>query len=240
MSNPYEPNNPYGGQPGGGSGGYGAPGGGGGGYGSPYGQPGGYGSEVPKKTDTVSIIAFVLSLTFCLSLIGFIMGLVGLGRTKGGKRKGRWAAVAAIVIGLLATIGGGLAIALLVVFANSVIEVDQAEVGQCLDISSEDNDSVVLTDQSCDGDHDGEIAWVGTYEEIESSDFVPTNPDDLTDAGISYAVCTSLMEQADVEALGDDVEFQLVNEDDSPTAGEGALCYATPSNGDPFTEKQLP
>ena len=239
MSNPYEPNNPYGGQAGGGAGGYGAPGGGGG-YGSPYGQPGGYGGETPKKTDTVSIIAFVLSLTFCLSLIGFIMGLVGLGRTKGGKRKGRWAAVAAVIIGLLATIGGGLAIALLVVFANSVIEVDEAEVGQCLDVSSEDNNSVVLTDQACDGDHDGEIAWVGTYDDIESSDFVPTNPDDLTDAGISYAVCTSLMEQADVEALGDDVEYQLVNEDDSPTSGEGALCYATPTNGDPFTEKRLP
>ena len=79
--------------------------------------------------------------------------------------------------------------------------IDEAEVGQCLDVSSEDSDSVVITDQDCDGDHDGEITWVGTYADVEGSDFVPTNPDDLTDAGISFAVCTSLMDQGDVDAL---------------------------------------
>lgn len=229
MSNPYDPNasnNPYG-QPAGG------------GYGAPYGQTP-YGQEAPKKTDAVSIVGFILSLTFCLSLIGFILGLVGLGRTKGGKRKGRWAAISATIIGLLATIVGGALIAVLVVFANSVISIDEAEVGQCLDVSSEDNDSVVITDQDCDGDHDGEITWVGTYADIESSDFVPTNPDDLTDAGISFAVCTSLMETADVDALGDAVDYQLVNEDGTPTADEAALCYATRTDGEPFTEKQLP
>lgn len=232
MSNPYDPNasnNPYGQ-----GGGYGAP------YGqTPYGQTP-YGQEAPKKTDAVSIVGFILSLTFCLSLIGFILGLVGLGRTKGGKRKGRWAAIAATIIGLLATIVGGVLIAVLVVFANSVISIDEAEVGQCLDVSSEDSESVVITDQDCSGDHDGEITWVGTYGDVESSDFVPTNPDDLTDAGISLAVCTSLMEQGDVDALGDGVEYQLVNEDSSPTADEAALCYATRTDGEPFTEKQLP
>ncbi len=248
MSNPYDPNasnNPYGSpEQSGGAGGYGqggSPYGQGGGYGgTPYGQPNPYGNEAPKKTDAVSIVGFILSLTFCLSLIGFILGLVGLGRTKGGKRKGRWAAISATIIGLLATIAGGALIAVLVVFANSVIAVDDAEVGQCLDVSSEDDTSVVITDQSCDGDHDGEITWVGTFADIESSDFVPTNPDDLTDAGISYAVCASLMEEADVAALGEDVEYHLVNEDAAESPGRPALCYATTADGEPFTEKQLP
>ncbi|WP_148614368.1 DUF4190 domain-containing protein [Nocardioides rubriscoriae] len=244
MSNPYDPNaanNPYGApDPSAGAGAYGQ---GGGGYGTPYGQAGPtdpYGNQAPKKTDPVSIIGFILSLTFCLSLIGFILGLVGLSRTKQGKRKGRWAAISATIIGLLATIIGGVLIAVLVIFANSVISIDEAKVGQCLDVSSETNDSVTITDQSCDGDHDGEITWVGTFDDLESSQFVPSNPDDLTDAGVSYALCTSLMDPADVDALGEDVEYQLVNADSSPTSGEAALCYATRQDGKPFTEKQLP
>ena len=248
MSNPYDPNaNPYGApDPSQGAGGYGQPGGGygqpaGGGYGAPYGQQNPYGGvEAPKKTDAVSIIGFILSLTFCLSLIGFIMGLVGLGRTKGGKRKGRWAAIAATIIGLLATIAGGVLIAVVVGLANSVIAIDEATVGQCLDVSSEDSDSVVITEEECGGDHDGEVAWVGTFSDVESSDFVPTNPDDLTDSAISFAVCTSLAEPGDVEALGEAVEYQLVNEDSTPTADEAALCYAVRQDGEPFTSKQLP
>lgn len=123
---------------------------------------------------------------------------------------------------------------------NSVIEVDEAEVGQCLDIASEDDTSVTITDQACDGDHDGEITWVGTFGDIENADFVPTDPDDLTDAGISFAVCTDLMEQADVDAIGDDVEYHLINEDAAESAGRPALCYATTAGGEPYTEKQLP
>ena len=236
MSNPYDPNNPNQGQP------YGAPipSGGGGGYGDPYGQPNPYGGELPKKTDAVSIIGFILSLTFCLSLIGFILGLVGLSRTKGGKRKGRWAALSATIIGLLATLVGGALVAVLVVFANSVIAIDEAEVGQCLDVSSESNDSVVITEQSCDGNHDGEIVWVGTADDVQTSEFVPTDPDDLTDAGVSFAICSTLAEPADIEALGDSVEFQLVNEDATPTGDEAALCYATRLDGEPFSSKQLP
>ena len=106
MSNPYDPNassNPYGAPQGGGFGQ-----GGDGGYGNPYGQSNPYGNEPPKKTDPVSIIGFVLSLTCCLSIVGAIMGFVGLGRTKGGKRKGRWAAIAASVIGILGSYVGNL------------------------------------------------------------------------------------------------------------------------------------
>ena len=45
---------------------------------------------------------------------------------------------------------------------------------------------------------------------------------------------------ADVDALGDAVEYQLVNEDGTPTGDEAALCYATRTDGEPFSEKQLP
>ncbi len=210
---------------------------------SPYGQ-GGYVSDAPKKTDVVSIIGFILSLTGCLSLIGAIMGAIGLKRTKNGQRKGRWAAIAALVIGILGTLALGGIVAAIGLFANSVIAVDGATVGQCANISSEDAKSVLLTDADCTGDHDAEIVYTGTYGEVENSQFVPSNPDDLTDAGISYGICTELMtnagQSADLDALGDDVTYQFVTMTADPPSSEAFYCYAERTDQKPFTSKRLP
>ena len=237
-NNPYEPNasnNPYGSPV---PGGYGQGGGQGGGYGDPYGQqPNPYG-EGPKKTDAVSIVGFVLSLTCCLSIVGAILGFVGLSRTKGGKRKGRWAAVSATIIGILGTLAAAGIIVALVFFANSVVDVDEAKVGECADVSSDSGDTVLLTEQDCDDKHDAEITWVGKVSDVENLDVAPSNPDDFTDAGASFLICTALMDQADVTTLGDDVEYQYVTQDTSPKSSDAALCYAEKKSGS-FTEKQL-
>lgn len=250
MSNPYDPNNPYGQSGGneGSSGGYGQsnpyggpiPSGGGGGYGDPYGQSNPYGNEMPKKTDAVSIIGFVLSLTCCLSLIGAILGFVGLSRTKGGRRKGRWAAISAAIIGVIGTLVGAALVAVFVIFAQSVIDVEEAKVGECASVSSDDGNSVLLREKDCSEDHDAEIVWVGDVGDVKSLDVAPTNPDDFTDSGASFLICTNLMDPADLEAIGDDVEYQYVTTDENPSDSDAALCYAERDNGDEFTEKRLP
>jgi hypothetical protein len=217
---------------------------------SPYGQPGGgygqpaYDSGTPAKTDPVSIIGFVLSLTCCLSIVGAVMGAIGLGRTKKNQRKGRWAAISALIIGILGTLAFAGIIIVAVFFANSVIPVDEAEVGQCANILSEDDESVTLTDTECDSSHDAEIVYTGTYGEVESSQFVPSDPDDLTDAGISFGICTELMaangQQADLDALGDDVTYQFVTQTADPPSDEAFYCYVERSDGEKFAEKRLP
>ena len=88
VSNPYG-NDPYGQQP---QNPYGAPG-----AGAP--QFGGPGDGQPPKTDAVSIVALVLS--FCCSPVSLVLGIVGIVRTKGGQRKGRWAAIVALVLSIL-------------------------------------------------------------------------------------------------------------------------------------------
>ena len=166
------------------------------------------------------------------------MGFIGLGRTKGGKRKGRWAAIAATIIGIIGTLVAAGVIVAIVFFANSVVKVDEAKVGDCANVSSDDSDSVLLTDKDCGDDHDAEITWVGKVSDVESLDVAPTNPDDFTDAGASLLICTALMDEADVTALGDDVEYQYVTEDNDPKPSDAALCYAEKKNGK-FTEKVL-
>ncbi|GAA1865040.1 DnaJ domain-containing protein [Myceligenerans crystallogenes] len=54
------------------------------------------------QTDQISIAAFVLALA-CSGVLGIPFGIAGLIRTRNGRRKGRWAAVWAIVIGVVTT-----------------------------------------------------------------------------------------------------------------------------------------
>src|SRR5690606_34226454 len=100
---------------------------------------------------------FVLSFTCCLSLIGVILGFVGLSRTKNDQRKGRWAAVASIpfgIIGTLILVGGIVGI---VWSANNTITPSNAEVGQCMNIDDGDDNTVMLQKKDCSEDHDGQI-----------------------------------------------------------------------------------
>lgn len=217
-------------------------------YGQQYGQSGDNnpygawqgGNDAGKQTDTLSIVAFVLSLTCCLSFVGVILGFIGLGRTKNGQRKGRWAAITAIVVGIILTlvaIGGGIAIWQVV---KNQIGLDDAEVGMCMNVDEVDDDSVSLTKKECGEDHDAEIVYVGEFEEVENSGFMPTNPDDVTDAGVAYGVCTRLLGDDAAkyeEALDGNVGYGIVNEDSSPEGDEKFLCYVEHSEGDKIDEK---
>ncbi|HEY1134975.1 MAG TPA: DUF4190 domain-containing protein [Nocardioides sp.] len=186
-----------------------------------------YGAHQPPSTDGLSITAFVLSLTCCLSFIGMILGFVGLSRTKNGQRKGRWAAVSAIVIGALATLSAAAVFVFAIILGDRSMMPSDAEVGQCGNILNEDRDTIQLLEKDCDSSHDIEVVHVGTYDDIEDSSFLPSNPDDLTDAGIAFGVCTDLMPADDVATLAetDDLRFGIVTEDTSPSGTDPFFCY---------------
>ncbi|HYG94727.1 MAG TPA: DUF4190 domain-containing protein [Nocardioides sp.] len=222
MSNPYG-NDPYGNQ---GQNPYGQ-----GGQPSPYGAgqfPGG--PAEPAKTDGVSIAALVSSL-LCCSPVALILGFIGIGRTKGGQRKGRGMAIAGVVlgaIGLLATIG---VVVWAFVFASGFITLDDAEVGQCANVEEEDGD-VVLREKECSEEHDAEIVHVGTVGEDNAGSQLTTD------------VCINALSEGDLtaisDALGEDAvrSIQVVTEDPaSPDADDKYACYIEP--GEKLTEKIL-
>lgn len=232
MSNPYDPNassNPYGAPQGGG---YGQ--GGDGGYGNPYGQNNPYGNEPPKKTDAVSIIGFILSLTCCLSIVGAIMGFVGLGRTKGGKRKGRWAAIAASIIGILGTIAA-VAIGLIAfVFVDSLVTVDEAKAGVCINIDDNDDEAVIFYEKKCDEKHDGEIVYAG-----DAGDDAQT-----LETGDVGTVCQQRVTEATPDLVpilsGGDYTLSAVIEDpNNVSADDRLVCYVEPTTGS-LNEKLTP
>jgi hypothetical protein len=220
VSNPYGGNppgdqNPYGQQP----------------YGQPYNAPDGQSFGAPAKTDAVSITAFVLSL-LCCAPVGLVLGFIGLGRTKGGQRKGRWAAVTAIVLGLLGLVAwvlGAIGIAGGISFLNSVVTPGNAEVGQCVDIE-EDGSSVIFTEKDCTEEHDGEIVAV---EEVTSE-----NVDLVNEQMVGY--CASIIDPDDQAVLDEHPELtlQAVTEDPGDIeAGDHLACYV--ESDDDLTEPLL-
>ena len=218
VSDPYgnSPQNPYGGQPNQ----YGAPQGGG--YGPPTGglppAPGGY-DAMPPKTDGLSIAALVTSLLCCLAPIGVILGIVGLGRTKNGQRKGRGLAVSAIVIGVLMSIGTAVAGAALFIFADSLVTPDNAEVGQCVDISKDDN-SIVMRKKECTEKHDAEIVGVAKVTKENLSQI---------ETGMA-AYCLTAIDKDDIAKLGTGIgDVKAVIEDPKKVSvGDHLVCYYEP------------
>ena len=219
MSNPYGPpggpgdQNPYGQQPPQ----YGTPQ-----YGAPqYGAPGGqsFGSGEQTKTDGMSIAALVSSV-LCCAPVGLILGFIGLGRTKNGQRKGRWAAVVGIVLGFLglgAWVIGGIGIAGGISWLNSVVTPENAEVGQCVDIDEEDNE-VTMTEKKCTEKHDGEIIAKTTVDD-ENRDQIAEGP------GL---FCATLIDEEDLAKLNErtDLEYNSVIEDpDDIKNADHLLCY---------------
>ncbi len=213
--NPPEGNdNPYGAPPPPGQNPYGAqpfPGG------DPYG-----GQPAPPKTDGVSIAAFVTGL-LCCAPIGVILGILGIRRTKNGERKGRWAAITGLVLGGLGILAWiGLAVGGVWVFNNAVTP-DNAEVGQCVNIDTDDNE-VSMLKKECDESHDGEIVAV---EEVDSD-----NKDAIQSGMADY--CVELLDAEDLTTLlsNDEIEVKAVIEDPSDVSnGDHIVCYAEAKDG---------
>ncbi|MCX6400160.1 MAG: DUF4190 domain-containing protein [Propionibacteriales bacterium] len=226
MSDPYG-NNPYGQNPGGQTPGgqpnpYGASGGGayppppGGGYGG--GHSGGS-DPLPPKTDGLSIAALVVSFLCVCAPIGVILGFVGLKRTKGGQRKGRGLAIAAIIVGILMTLATGAAIAGIAIFADKVVTPGKAEVGQCVNIDQDEDDNVIMYKKDCTEEHDGEIVAVAEVD-AENKDAIAS---DMSNH------CGTIVSDEDIAKLNefsDDLEYKAVIEDpENVETGDHLVCY---------------
>jgi len=214
VSNPYG-NDPYGQQPQ-----------------NPYGPPGGdSGFNQPAKTDGVSIASLVLSL-ICCAPVGLILGFVGIKRTKGGQRKGRGLAITGVVlglIGLLAWVGIGIAAIAGVAWFDSLVTLDEAKAGQCIDVDDDDSDAVLLYEAECTDEHDGEIVAVAKVDD--------DNREEISSAMADY--CATLISPEDLATLAgvEGLEYNAVIEDpDDVSNGDTLVCYVT---GDDLDEQIL-
>lgn len=204
-------------------------------YGQPgqFGQPGQYGAwqggnDAAKPNDGVSITAFVLSLTCCLSIVGVVLAFFGLSRTKDGQRRGRWAAIAAIPVGLVLTLVAGAVVVFGFWLVDQVVTPENAEVGQCVTIEESDDDenTIGMMKADCDESHDGQIVAVAEIASAEQATTIPFFCADQMDDDLLAAV----------QAEGNLVT-KGVMEDPPGDVGDTVVCYVERADGGKLKNK---
>ena len=195
--------------------------------GSPYGAPAAAGPGV----DPVSVTGFVLSLLCCTSVVGLILGIIGMSRTKNGVRGGRWAAVSAIAIGAAGTLAFVGIVGFLTWFGASTVFVDSADVGQCVNVDELSGNDATLFKKDCDEPHEAEIAVADDFTSEDVDRFTP---------GLPEAVCTDHLSEeyaaAFVSGDGNVYDIGLVFESTEPEPGDSFICYLELKSGDELEE----
>nr|WP_235737084.1 DUF4190 domain-containing protein [Nocardioides alcanivorans] len=169
----------------------------------------------------------MLSLTCCLSLVGLILSFFGLKRTKNNQRKGRWAAIAAIPVGIIGTlilVGGIIAVVWVV---NNTVTPDNAEVGQCINIDDGDDNTIMLRKKDCGDKHDGQIYAV---EKLSADDARA-----IDDNGGNATLTTCSSGEAPLDKLEADGKRGIVRwateDPKDPSAGDTVICFIEADSG---------
>lgn len=221
MSNPYDPQPdqpaPYDPNAHGQPGGYGPPG--------SYGPPGGYGQPAQAPNDGVSIAGFVLSLLCCTSIIGLILGFVGLSRTKNGQRRGRGLAIAAVIIGIIGTLLFAAGVVGAVWVGKNMALPETTKAGQCVNILFEDAGDTFLRKVDDCSSADGKVVFVGEYREAQALPNAPENFEEFGFATVAQKLCTMLGPEQAAGAPGD-VEWDfMTSAEGEPDPDDLVMCF---------------
>lgn len=195
----------------------------------PYG--GGYGSFEPgaplPRTDGVSIAAFVCALTCCAAPVGVGLGIAGIVRTKGGQRRGRWAAITGLVLGAVGTLALIAAFVGLVLVGSNIVYEEDASVGQCVNTGFLGAETDDLWDADCSEAHDAEIVAVQVANGELEADY---------DAGVPIEeICAPFVDDAYVKVAKDPryrMDFATDSFDDEISDGDWLVCYLERADGE--------
>ncbi|WP_051247520.1 DUF4190 domain-containing protein [Nocardioides halotolerans] len=217
-------------------------------YGQPaapsYGQPGqpaygvpGYPSPMPGPAQPgkgMAITALILSFICCLDVVGIILAIVVLVRSRDGQNRGKGLAIAALVIGvitLVATIAGSVA---LVNYAKDFKDVDSLKAGDCFTAKglTDDSESGVTQIRSvgCSDKHDGEVLATSNLSSDQAASYGQASPVEICTPSVSAAGSADLL--ADPEKV-----LIALTQDASPSSGDKLVCVIANADGSKLTSK---
>ena len=199
-----------------------------------YAQPGqpqyGVPMAEPEPSKAMAITALIASLLCCTPL-GFILGLVVLGRSKDGRNHGRGLAIGAIVVSVVFSLGiAAGAVALSQVdwdeVGESLLPVENLKIGECFDASNladDDEDFVEdISEKPCDEPHDAEVLVTKDLTQDDAEGYDPS----------SSTLCTDLITGGPSgDKVGPDIGYFGLTTDADPNAGDKLVCVAYKIDG---------
>lgn len=196
----------------------------------PYPYPYPYAPPLRPPYDGRSVTALLLLGTVVAAPASVVLGVLGVRATSGGRRRGRWCAVLAIVGGVLvlALLAGGL------VLRGTLLQLGDplggVATGDCADVRLLDEEDYAsrVDRRSCTGPHDAEVVFRGRLDGVQASLF-------FTDSAAE--LCHQVMSEGyrDEMATGRySMSVLLVGEPWEAEDGDEFVCLAGDAGGDPL------
>jgi hypothetical protein len=214
---------------------------------APYGQPGmpgqpayaapGYPSPMPGPAQPgkgMAIAALILSFICCLDVVGIILAIVVLVRSRDGQDRGKGLAIAALIVGvitLVITVVGSVAG---FNYVKDFKDIESLKVGDCITAKGLTDESETGVTQirsvGCSDKHDGEVLSTASLTADEAGSYGETSP---------VAICTpSVTEAGSVDLLADpELVLVALTQDSSPTSGDKLVCVIANADGSDLTSK---
>ena len=184
-------------------------------------------TKAPAPYDGVSIAALVCSLICCTAPVGIVLGFFGILRTGEGLRRGRWAAVTGLVVGVALSLVMGLAalVGVVLVVKSTENDLDPADAspGMCLDLDWADDANAT----SCEGKHEGEVIWVGVMTRALMREW--DDAEYVDDFCYARDIAEAYRETASDPRF--EVDYYADTFSGAPKAGSWMICYVEAAEG---------
>lgn len=233
MTNPQDPQNPYGDSPQYGAPQYGTPEAPMAGQSYPQGYPVGPGVDQPSKGMAVtSLVLSVIGCTIIAGIVSIVLAVIVLRRGRDGRDHGKGFAIAGLVISILSVLGSIAFIALVAVGVNNLTTVNELDAGDCITAKGLAGEGDTVTDIekiACSSPHDGEVLTaseltVAQAEAYDNESSLQLCIDALAAAGKSAVVT------GDVNVIG-------LTQTLEPDPGDTLACVAFNADGSKLTGK---
>jgi heme/copper-type cytochrome/quinol oxidase subunit 2 len=204
-------------------------------YGQPaYGQPAypQQGAAPAQPGKGMAITALILSCICCLDVVGIILAIVVLVRSRDGQNRGRGLALWALVIGVITLVVTVVLVGLGVKYVNDLSSVNDLKPGDCITahgLTDDSSDSIdTIRTVGCSEKHDGEVLATTEVTADLAKDFSKMDP---------QATCAPAIEAAGKTALvTEDINVTALTVSD-PSEGDNIACVAYSADGKKLTSK---
>jgi heme/copper-type cytochrome/quinol oxidase subunit 2 len=180
----------------------------------------------------MAITALVLSFICCLDVVGMILAIVVLVRSRDGQNRGKGLAIAALIVGFITLVITIVLVVAGVSYVKDFKDVNDLKAGDCITAHGLTDKNADTIDQirsvSCSSKHDGEVLATTSVTADLAKDISKMDP---------QATCAPAIEAAGKSAAVTDSVNVTALTVATPKTGDNIACVAYHADGSKLTGK---